>query len=527
MCLRIGDYHVNVHKFKYTNRNHRLKLESLSVMVQTVFYFHHRVNIVTTFTDLQISKEIIKAMNGMGWKEPTPVQIEAIPVGLKGGDMFAQAQTGTGKTGTYGSIILERIEPRMRIASALVLVPTRELANQVSEELSKLSKFTGHKCIPIYGGVGIEPQIAQLRRGTDIVVATPGRAKDLINRNDLDLSKISIVVLDEADRMLDMGFAPDLNYILSKVPKKRQSLLFSATMSPDIRRLAMRQMVNPQEILVSKDEPVLGLTKQYYIIANKDEKRDALCTILDMNDPKAIVFCHTKRKVDQLTKKLLAYGYRAGAIHGDVAQNKRERVINSFKDGSIRVLVATDVAARGLDIDAVDCVINFDAPDDPDTYVHRIGRTGRAGKEGSAVSIFTTEERYMIRDIESRTGKPIDLLDMKVVRKPELDITKVIAAQNLPQATVSASPSARVSNSRLTNNGASIEINFGNADGLSKGEVVNLVRTGTDLSPRDVGRIFMGERYTHVEIARKDVGRVITDLCGHTFRGKVVRARAV
>jgi ATP-dependent RNA helicase DeaD len=396
------------------------------------FSFHHRVNTVTSFKDLQISNEIIRAMNAMGWEEPTPVQIAAIPAGLMGADMFAQAQTGTGKTGTYGTIILERIKPGMRTVSALVLVPTRELANQVSEELSKLAKFTGHSCIPIYGGVSLGPQIDKLRRGIDIVVATPGRAKDLIDRNDLDLSKISVVVLDEADRMLDMGFAKDLNYILSRVPKKRQSLLFSATMSPDIKHLAMRQMVNPQEILVSKGEPVLKLTKQYYITATKDTKRDALCTILDMNDPKAIVFCHTKRKVDQLTKKLLADNYLAGAIHGDVAQNKRERVIKSFKDGSINVLVATDVAARGLDIDSVDYVINFDAPNDPDTYVHRIGRTGRAGMEGTAVSFFTAEERHMIKDIESRTGKPIDPLGIKVVPRSQPGIRSVTAAHNLP-----------------------------------------------------------------------------------------------
>ena len=388
---------------------------------------------MTTFTDLQISKEIIRAMNGMGWETPTPVQIEAIPVGLKGGDMFAQAQTGTGKTGVYGSIILERIKPGTRAPSALVLVPTRELANQVFEELSKLAKFTGHTCIPVYGGVGIGPQIAKLDRGTDIVVATPGRAKDLINRNDLDLSKISIVVLDEADRMLDMGFAKDLNFILSKVPRKRQSLLFSATMSKEIRHLAMRQMVNPREILVSKDEPVLDLTKQYYVIADKDTKRDVLCTILDEEDPKAIVFCATKRKVDQLTKKLRAYNYLVGAIHGDVAQNKRERVIKDFKDGSISVLVATDVAARGLDIDAVDFVINYDAPNDPDTYIHRIGRTGRAGLKGTAVSFFMPEERFMIRAIESRTRKPIDPLDIKVVHRPEPDIKPVTAVRNAPR----------------------------------------------------------------------------------------------
>jgi ATP-dependent RNA helicase DeaD len=404
------------------------------------------VNIVTTFTDLDISTEIIRAMNGMGWETPTPVQIAAIPVGLKGGDMFAQAQTGTGKTGVYGSIILQRTKPGMKVPSALVLVPTRELANQVFEELSKLARYTGHICIPVYGGVGIGPQIAKLDRGTDVVVATPGRAKDLINRNDLDLSKISVVVLDEADRMLDMGFARDLNFILSKVPRKRQSLLFSATMSKDIRSLAMRQMANPREILVSKDEPVLDLTKQYYVMADKETKRDALCTILDKENPKAIVFCATKRRVDQLTKKLRAYNYLVGAIHGDVAQNKREKVMKGFKDGSTKILVATDVAARGLDIDAVDFVINYDAPMDPDTYIHRIGRTGRAGSEGIAVSFFMPEERFMIRDIESRTRKPIDPLDMKIVHRPEPEIKPVTAIYNVPRVKGQTNQHARTSN---------------------------------------------------------------------------------
>jgi ATP-dependent RNA helicase DeaD len=412
------------------------------------------VNTVTTFTDLQISKEIVKAMSEMGWEVPTPVQIEAIPAGLKGSDMFAQAQTGTGKTGAYGTIILERTKPGKGAVSALVLVPTRELANQVSEELSKLAKYTGHTCIPIYGGVGIGPQIMKLKRGADIAVATPGRAVDLINRNDLDLSKISVVVLDEADRMLDMGFSKDLNFILSRVPKKRQSLLLSATMSRDIKQLAMRQMVNPKEILVSKDEPVLDLTKQFYMIADKDMKRDALCTILDTKRPKAIVFCHTKRKVDQLTKKLKAYNYPVGAIHGDVAQNKRERVIQNFKDGSISVLVATDVAARGLDIEAVDYVINYDAPMDPDTYVHRIGRTGRAGMEGIAVSFFMADERRMIKDIVSRTGKPIDLLDMKVIHKPEPEFTEAFVAPHVPRRMGPTNSNPMTHRSRPASNGA-------------------------------------------------------------------------
>ena len=397
---------------------------------------------MTSFTELQISQEIIRAMNDMGWEVPTPIQIAAIPAGLKGGDMYAQAQTGTGKTGAYGSIILQRIKPGTRQVSALVLAPTRELAVQVAEELGKLSKHTGHSCIPIYGGVGIGPQADKLRRGVDIVVATPGRARDLIDRRDLDLSKVSVVVLDEADRMLDMGFARDLKFILSKVPKHRQSLLFSATMSPDIKHLAMQQMSNPQEILVSKDEPVLDLTKQYYLLADRESKRDALYTILDKDDPKAIVFCHTKRRVDQLTKKLLAQNYLAGAIHGDVAQNKRERVIKGFKDGSIKILVATDVAARGLDIDAVDCVINFDAPVDPDTYVHRIGRTGRAGAQGTAISFFTNEERSMIREIERRTGKPIDALKIDIVHRVEPEVVRPPVTHNAPRRSSPPRPQA-------------------------------------------------------------------------------------
>jgi len=255
----------------------------------------------------------------------------------------------------------------------------------------------------------------------------------------LNLSKISIVLLDEADRMLDMGFIKDIAYVLSKVPRKRQSLLFSATISPDIKNFATRQMANPREILVSKDEPVLDLTKQYYVMAERDAKRETLCTILDENKPKVIVFCHTKRRVDQLTKKLLASNYLVGAIHGGIAQSKREKVIKGFKDKSIRVLVATDVAARGLDIDAVDCVINFDAPVSPETYVHRIGRTGRAGMKGTAVSMFTSEECHMIKDIETKTGKPIDPLEIKVGHRPEPNKKKAVAAQSGPRGRPSVS----------------------------------------------------------------------------------------
>ena len=479
---------------------------------------------MTSFNDIGISKEIIRAMDAMGWKEPTPVQIEAIPVGLKGGDMFAQAQTGTGKTGAYGSIILQRQRPGGRNATTLVLVPTRELATQVTQELTKLGEFTGHKCVAIYGGVGYDPQINKLRRGADIIIATPGRAVDLLNRRDMDLSSVSMVVLDEADRMLDMGFAKDLHHILNKVPKKRQTLLFSATMSKDIRHLAMKQMVNPKEVLVSKDEIVLDLTKQYYLIANKDLKRDALCTILDSKDPKCIVFCHTKRKVDQLTKKLKMYDYRAGAIHGDVAQNKRERVLNAFKDGTLSILVATDVAARGLDIDDVDYVFNYDAPIDLETYVHRIGRTGRAGREGIAISFFIPEEKKMIRDLEARTGKTIALLEMDIVKKPEPDPNKK------PKDLMPPKPQIKALERRVTRqkyNKVSIEINFGKGDQMSKAEVMDLVKAITGMPPENFGRIAMGEKFTHIEILNGDAAKIGQALNGMKFGGKTVEARPI
>jgi len=336
---------------------------------------------------------------------------------------------------------------------------------------------------------------------------------------------VSVVVLDEADRMLDMGFSRDLNFILARVPKKRQSLLFSATMSPDIKELAMRQMVSPKEILVSKDEPVLDLTKQYYLIVPKEDKRDALYTILDKYEPKAIVFCHTKHKADQVAKKLRNHNYLAGAIHGDVAQNKREKVLKGFKDGSLRILVATDVAARGLDIDSVDFVINFDAPSDPDTYVHRIGRTGRAGKEGIALSLFLPEERREVKGLERRTGKVIERMDLEIVHKPEPEVKKLDEVRIAVQA--SANQPSAAKRSRSHGNVASIEINVGNADKIGKGEIVRLVRGDTGLVSRDVGKITMGDRYTYVEVFKKDAEKVIASLCDQSYRGKAVKARVV
>ncbi len=504
---------------------------------------------MTTFADLGISKEVIKAMDEMGWTVPTPVQVAAIPVGLAGHDLFAQAQTGTGKTGTYASIILGKIRAGSKAPAVLILTPTRELTIQVTEEMEKISKYTGHSSVSIYGGVSLSPQISKLEHGVDIVVGTPGRVKDLIIRRDLNSSKITMVVLDEADRMLDMGFSKDLEFILSKISKQRQTLMFSATMSPDIKRLAVRHMINPEELLVSKDKPVLDLIKQYYIITNVDSKRDALCTILDNNNPRTIVFCHTKRKVNQLTKKMLADGYIAGALHGDVAQNKREKIINAFKDGSLNLLIATDVAARGLDIDDVTYVINYDMPNDPETYVHRIGRVGRAGKEGIAVSFIMHEERNMIKPIEKQTGMTLEILDLEIIERPDPIIIRPLPPKKFApaekrgpkapygKAAGTAKTTAKVSGKSYNNSDfkkkkdpdapASMEINLGCSDKITKGELCNFIVNSTGIPSRDIGSIIMGEKSAFVELRRKDGDNVAADLSDYEYKGKEIKARLI
>ncbi len=373
------------------------------------FNFLPKVNEMTQsrFEDLGISEDVLRAVRSLGWTEPTPVQAAAIPVGLGGNDLLAQAQTGTGKTGAYGSIILNRTKSGSSDPTSLVLVPTRELASQVSEELSKLSEYSGHVCIPIYGGVNIENQEKQLKKGVDIVVATPGRLKDLIERKMIDLSSVTLVVLDEADRMLDMGFVPSVNMILSRVPKDRQSMMFSATLPEDIRKLAVKHMIDHKEVLVSKDELTLDLTEQYFMMTSRESKRDELVHLLEEDYEKIMVFCRTKHKVDYLSRKLKRMDHKAEGLHGDVSQNKRARVLKEFSDGSLRVLITSDVASRGLDIDGVDLVVNYDIPVDAETYVHRIGRTGRAGNTGVAITFVNEEDVKALHSIEKVVSKKL------------------------------------------------------------------------------------------------------------------------
>lgn len=503
-----------------------------------------------TFSDLGISNAIIKAMNKMGWTDPTPVQKASIPWGLTGGDMFAQAQTGTGKTGAYASIILTKTEPGYKAPSALVLTPTRELAIQVHEEMNKLSEHTGHLSTVIYGGVGISPQISKLRKGTDIVIGTPGRIKDLIDQGHLDLSWVSTVVLDEADRMLDMGFARDLEHILSKVPKKRQMLMFSATMTPDIDKLAKAHMVKPKEFLVSADEPVLDLISQYFLMVNKDDKRDVLKTIIDNGNPRTIVFCHMKHRAGQITRRMVNDGYIAATLHGDVPQAKREKTMKAFKDGTIDLLIATDVAARGLDIDDVEYVINYDMPDTPETYVHRIGRVGRAGKTGISISFVMEEEKSMIKEIEKYTGKKILPFNMKNIPVPpekpakaepvkrtaatkepaKAEPVKRTAATKTEAVKAPAQKKAAETRTAAKKESPKVPVSFqietGSSSGLTKENLLELL-VSSGIGRRDISSVIIGKKASFAEIKCSDEKAIISALEGKDLKDTKLRIKSI
>ena len=361
------------------------------------------------FEDMNISNEICRAVLDMGFEEATPIQSQAIPVILEGKDIIGQSQTGTGKTAAFGIPLLERINPEDRRLQALILCPTRELAIQVSEELRKLLKYKDNiRVLPIYGGQPIDRQIAALRKGTQVVIGTPGRVMDHMRRRTIKAETVQMMVLDEADEMLDMGFREDIETILVKIPEEHQTLLFSATLSPEILDITKRFQKNPEFIKIVRKELTVPNIEQYYFDVKEKTKLDALCRIIDVYDPKlAMVFCNTKKRVDDLVEMLQGRGYFAEGLHGDLKQAQRDKVMQKFRNGTIEILVATDVAARGIDVDDIDVVFNYDVPQDEEYYVHRIGRTGRAGKAGKAFTFCVGKEIYKLRDIMRYTKTKI------------------------------------------------------------------------------------------------------------------------
>jgi ATP-dependent RNA helicase DeaD len=393
------------------------------------------------FEDLGLSEPLMKAVSKMGFEEMTPIQAESIPLSMKGIDIIGQAQTGTGKTAAFGIPMIERIAKEgAKNGKALVIAPTRELAIQVAEELNNIGQFKGIRSLPIYGGQDINRQLRALKKNPHIIVGTPGRLMDHMRRKTLKLEDMEFVVLDEADEMLNMGFIEDIEAILKEIPSERQTLLFSATMPGPIQRIAERFMKDPQIIRVKTKEMTVPKIVQYYIELHEKQKFDTLTRLLDIESPDlAIVFGRTKRRVDELSQALSDRGYAAEGIHGDLTQAKRSSVLRKFKDGSIEILVATDVAARGLDISGVTHVYNFDVPQDTESYVHRIGRTGRAGKKGQAMTFVTHREMGQLRNIEKTTKRaierqPVPSLDDALEGQKQLAIeklTKTIESENI------------------------------------------------------------------------------------------------
>ena len=354
------------------------------------------------FEELNVDEKILKAIGDMGFEEASPIQAKAIPVVLEGKDIVGQAQTGTGKTAAYGIPMLQSIDPKLKCVQAVVLCPTRELAIQVADEIRKLAKYMSSiKVLPVYGGQEIVRQIKSLKTGVQIVVGTPGRVMDHMRRKTVKFDKVKMVILDEADEMLDMGFREDMETILTQMPEERQTVMFSATMPKAIMDIARTFQNDAEVIKVVRKELTVENIEQYYFEVRSKNKDEILSRLIDIYNPKlSVVFCNTKKQVDDLISELKGRGYFADGIHGDMRQAQRDRVMNDFRKGKTEILIATDVAARGIDVDDVDIVFNYDLPQDEEYYVHRIGRTGRAGRAGLAFSFVTGKEIYKLKDIE-------------------------------------------------------------------------------------------------------------------------------
>jgi ATP-dependent RNA helicase DeaD len=390
---------------------------------------------LSPFSTLGLDARLVAALTALGYEEPTPIQREAIPPLLRGRDVLGQAATGTGKTAAFALPLLQRIGATAERATptvrGLVLVPTRELAMQVAEAVHRYGKGLGTCVLPIYGGQSIQQQLRALKRGVDVIVATPGRALDHIRRGSLKLTDVSVVVLDEADEMLDMGFADDLEEILEALPTERQTALFSATIPARIAEIAEKHLSDPARVRIARESLAPGSAprvRQVAYIVPRQYKVAALGRVLDMESPtSAIVFCRTRTEVDELSETLIGRGYRADALHGGLSQEQRDRVMQRFRDGSTELLVATDVAARGLDIGHLSHVVNYDVPSAADAYVHRIGRTGRAGREGVAITLAEPREHRLIRNIEQLTKQRIQVEKLPTVfdlRTRRLELTR-------------------------------------------------------------------------------------------------------
>jgi ATP-dependent RNA helicase DeaD len=464
-----------------------------------------------TFHDLGLSPELLQALEAKGYVEPTDIQAAAIPVVLKGRDVVGQAQTGTGKTASFGIPIIEKVPATGRGIAALILVPTRELADQVAEELTELAQFKGTRTVPIYGGVSFGPQLEGLKKGGRIVVGTPGRIMDHVRRKNLSLGEVEMLVLDEADRMLDMGFIDDIRWILKQVPRKAQKLLFSATMPATIKGIAQQFLPDHELITVSEDKLTLDNTDQTYLRVGYRNKVWALYRVLETERPAlAMVFCRTKREADKVARMLKGHGFACEALHGDMTQGARNKVMEQVREGSLKVLVTTNVAARGIDVLHTSHVINYDLPEDPEWYVHRIGRTGRMGREGKAITFVTKEEEKYIRDIASTAGSTIDL--QKVPEHAGADkVRKVLDFSEFADRTGMVH----------------FRIDVGSQDNISMMQVYQAITRRAGLYEHDLGKVHVNATWTEFEVPRELALKVYRAVHKRELLGKVVRLAVV
>jgi ATP-dependent RNA helicase DeaD len=461
-----------------------------------------------TFDALGLEESMTSACDRMGYETPTDIQQRTVPLVLGRQDVIGQAKTGTGKTAAFALPMIQTLQGEKASPAALVLTPTRELAVQVAGEFERLGEeVKGFYVLAVYGGSSIRPQMDKLAKGVTVVVGTPGRVMDLMRRGDLKLEGVKTAVLDEADRMLDMGFIGDIEWILERTPGDRQTLLFSATMPDEIRALANRYMRDPVYIRVSTDEDMtVDATEQIYLRVGRRNKIWALSKILDEDDPElTIVFCNTKVAVDMVTRRLDEVGYSVGELHGDLRQTKRERVLDKFRESKVRILVASDVAARGLDIEDTSMVVNYDIPEDPESYVHRIGRTSRMGRKGKAVTFVTSNELHFLEAIERWANTKIDL-------------------QQLPPASKSDRVRYITDYDELSNRYGmvSFELDVGSEDGAKVLDILELVRRSTRLPENLIGHIELEPKRSLVEIDKGSAGRAMQDLMRTRWKGRKV-----
>ena len=518
------------------------------------------------FEEMGLSEEIQKAVRYMGFEEASPIQAKAIPAMISGIDLIGQAQTGTGKTAAFGIPILEKVDPKLKKLQAIVLCPTRELAIQVADEIRNLSRYMhGIKVLPIYGGQDIVKQIRSLKSGTQIVIGTPGRVMDHMRRKTMKLDFVHTVVLDEADEMLNMGFREDIEFVLSCVPEERQTVLFSATMPKPIMEITKKFQNNAKVIKVTKKELTVPNIEQYYYDVKPKKKEEVLSRLLDIYSPRlSVVFCNTKKQVDLLVNALLGRGYFAAGLHGDMKQEQRDRVMQGFRTGKTEILVATDVAARGIDVDEVEAVFNYDLPQDDEYYVHRIGRTGRAGREGRAFSFVSGKEVYKLKEIQRYCKTKIyaqkvpSLNDVANTKMENIldDVERVIEQEDLDMMINAIEE--RVNNSEFTamdmaaaflkiccgmtednknteendwefgDTGAGEDgmvrlfINIGKKQRVRPGDILGAIAGESGMDGKLIGTIDMYDKYTFVEVPREYAREVLNAMKNVKIKGKTV-----